>query len=153
MNPPRPRPVFPRDARAMEVRRRVDQQDLSLFEAIAGKQPEYDEAVLAVYHAKAAVQAPELAERRRPHRTSSLASLKLSLRLREWCEQGANRVSRPIVADWLRHVSDEAFTRLEQAQARLSAARPRVPANVRAVEAPPITPNITAHPHPYMRVA
>jgi hypothetical protein len=48
----------------------------------------------------------------------------LSLRLREMCEMGiANGVKRPQMADWLRHVSDEAFKRLDQAQARLSQSR------------------------------
>ena|SRR5665213_3024968 len=102
-------------------RRPVRDEDLRLYSAIIGKSAELTDPKLQIAAEVAApptigaiakrVLAPDVAQ--------------LSVKLREICEMGiANGVKRPQMADWLRHVSDQAFRRIDQAQVRLSQSRP-----------------------------
>ncbi|HWE01416.1 MAG TPA: hypothetical protein VG326_03325 [Tepidisphaeraceae bacterium] len=110
----------PRPHGSRKVRRTVTDEDLRLYRAITGSSPHPADMKFAP-----PVEIPA------PQTISAIARrvlapdvAQLSLRLREMCEMGiANGVKRPQMADWLRHVSDEAFKRLDQAQARLSQSR------------------------------
>jgi hypothetical protein len=137
--------MFSRKPPAPRVSRRVREEDLTLYQAIVGKPPVLDE----LPPESPAPQPLRLATQ--PQRTWS--PVVLSIRLRVICNQHiADHVTRPELADWLRHVTGEAFRRLDQAQARLAAARP-APAARRKVESRPIEPTMHLTPRQYNRVA
>lgn len=101
-------------------RRPVTQDDLVIYEAIIGK--------LAKMRRAANGEDPE------PHQSARLYSVaeqawsadlaRVTDKLREICEAGlAGGIRTPHLVDWIRQMSNEAFNRLEEAQARLAAAR------------------------------
>jgi hypothetical protein len=129
-------PSRPIDSR--KTRRPVRHEDLRLYSAITGKSAEISKLKS---ESPAELKSESVAEASAPQTIGAIAKrvlapdvVQLSLKLREICELGiANGVKRPQMADWLRHVSEEAFRRLDQAQVRLSQSRPA--ANRRRVEA------------------
>ena len=137
--------LFSRKPRVRARTRPVREEDLTVYQAIVGKPPILD-------------QTPQESPAPAPLRLSadrgrSWSPMVLSLRLRVICRQGiADHVSRPELADWLRHVTGEAFRRLDQAQARLAASR-FAPIARRKVESRPVEPTMHLSPRQYNRVA
>ncbi|HEY2589472.1 MAG TPA: hypothetical protein VGI81_27245 [Tepidisphaeraceae bacterium] len=104
-----------RTSQVKVMRRRVMQQDLDLFAAIAGRKPELppdeepvEQAVKVATAAKA-----------KPWSAAVLAGYLNNFRV----PRVANRVVSPEVADWVRKLSNHALGRLQEAQDRLTAAR------------------------------
>jgi hypothetical protein len=104
-----------RTSQVKVMRRRVMQQDLDMFAAIAGRPaelpPDEEPVEQAVKVATAA--------RAKPWSASVLASYLNNFRV----PRGAGRVVSPEVADWVRKLSSHALGRLQEAQDRLAAAR------------------------------
>ncbi|HEX5243893.1 MAG TPA: hypothetical protein VFW23_11575 [Tepidisphaeraceae bacterium] len=131
MNPHSPRPQ--RKPYVRQVIRRTTGTDFNLFNAIVGADSIMEPTVAerAAIEVLAAVPPPppptlkskirkELANL--PSPTRSAASL--ASQVREICERRITlHVSRPQMAEWLRHVSTQAIRRLEEAHARLNSRR------------------------------
>ena len=104
-----------RTSQVKVMRRRVMQQDLDMFAAIAGRKPELppdeDPVEQAVKVATAAKAKPWSAA----VRASYLNNFRVP--------RVAGRVVSPEVADWVRKMSSQALGRLQEAQDRLAAAR------------------------------
>lgn len=104
-----------RTSQVKVMRRRVMQQDLDMFAAIAGRKPELppdeepvEQAVKVATAAKA-----------KPWSAAVLASYLNNFRV----PRVAGRVVSPEVAEWVRKMSSQALGRLQEAQDRLAAAR------------------------------
>jgi hypothetical protein len=114
------------------VHRRVTGHDFNLFHAIVGTQP-----IMAPRAAEQAVISAMAALPPAPADATALKKLKLpsiprpawsaaafAAQVRDFCERELRgRVNRPNMAHWMRHVSDEAIKRIEEAQARLASRR------------------------------
>lgn len=129
------------DRRTIGQRRRATTQDVLVYEAIVGQWGKGASAGLRV--ADESVEPVQAAARR----AWPADVAQVSERVRQIFEMGiANGVKKPEMAQWLRHMSGEAFRRLEEAQARLSTARRSI--NARRVEARVIRPAVL-RPHEY----
>jgi hypothetical protein len=104
-----------RTSQVKVMRRRVMQQDLDLFAAIAGRKPELPPDAEPVERAVKVATAA----RAKPWSASVLASYLNSFRV----PRVAGRVVSPEVAEWVRRMSSQALGRLQEAQDRLTTAR------------------------------
>lgn len=102
-------------AQTKVMRRRVMQQDLDLFAAIAGRRPELPPDEQPVVRA---VRVPTAAKAK-PWSAAVLANYLNNFRV----PRAAGRVVSPEVAEWVRKLSNQALGRLQEAQDRLAAAR------------------------------
>jgi hypothetical protein len=116
--------LYLRKPRPKARRRQFSQDDLFMFEAIVGKPAQVfpaDEAAASLPQGGEPI--PTVARRWNP--------ADLTGRLRTMCGQTLGHGIKPHVTDWLRQISGQALARLDEAQARLSAAR--TPGNRRRV--------------------
>lgn len=104
-----------RTSQVKVMRRRVMQQDLDMFAAIAGRKPELPPDEEPVEQAVKVATAA----RAKPWSATVLAGYLNNFRV----PRVANRVVSPEVADWVRKLSNHALGRLQEAQDRLTAAR------------------------------
>jgi hypothetical protein len=114
-------------------RRRVSGTDLNLFNAIVGEHPILPPAAAERAAAQrledATLAQAQKQQRPRPRYKIAIppAAPAMIKQIRAACHRGISlRVKRPDVAHWLRSVSDQVLHRLEEAQARLTAARQKV---------------------------
>ena len=113
--------------------RRVSGQELNLFNAIVGEQPilrpaDADRAA-AERIERATLEQAQKQQRRKLYWKITVppAAPAMLKQIREVCHRGISiRVKRPHLAHWLREFSDQVLHRLEEAQARLTAARQKV---------------------------
>jgi hypothetical protein len=115
-----PASIYSRRTRRDNIRRPVCQQDLFMYEALVGKPAEFStrpvQAEVAI--PAGATPTPTVARRWKPNMSQ------VTVRLRSMYEQGlAASVKRPQVADWLKNLSEHAFSRLDEAQTRINATR------------------------------
>jgi len=143
-----------RGQKIKQGRRPVTQQDVFMFEAIVGKA-----ADLPPSPAEEPANPQSTSEPSGPtiqavvHRAWKPRVAQISVRLRAIYEHGiAHNAKHPQVAEWLRHLSDQAFKRIDQAGVRLSAARPSNRRRVEAREVMSIRP-MTPESSDYKRIA
>jgi hypothetical protein len=114
--------------------RRVSGQELNLFNAIVGEQPilppaAAERAAAERLEAATLEQAQKQQQRQTLRSKINIASAAPDMlkQIRQACHRGISlRVKRPHLTHWLRDMSDQLLHRLEEAQARLTAARQKV---------------------------
>ena len=107
-----------RTPRRQMGRRQLTQQDLVMYEALIGRAVELTpEPVAAAQLPKGMAPIRTVASRWKPTVTD------LTVRLRAMYAQSINQNMKPQVTDWLRHMSEAAMKRLDEAHVRLNASR------------------------------
>lgn len=114
--------LYSRGRKARVGKRTTTPHDVFMFEAIVGKPtdlPATDTAPSAKDEKPTGPAIPAVVKRA----AWKPAMANLSVKLRAMYDHGMSQ-KRPQVADWLRHLSDQAAKRIDQAQARLNTTRP-----------------------------